>query len=93
MDAVTRWALTAFAVMALAQAPFAGPVAAQTAQTREVPMFEPDPSWPKLPNKYVWGQVSSVSIPAACSALSSLAMLLLPVTSLPMIMPTRAEWI
>ena len=62
MDAVTRWALTAFAVMALTQAPFAGPVAAQTAQTREVPRFEPDPSWPKLPSKYVWGQVSSVSI-------------------------------
>ena len=60
MDAVTRCALTAFAVMALAH--FVSPVAAQTAQTREVPMFEPDPSWPKLPSKYVWGQVSSVSI-------------------------------
>jgi len=60
MDAVTRRALTAFAVMALAYVPFGGHVAAQT--TREVPMFEPDPSWPKLPSKYVWGQVSSVSI-------------------------------
>jgi DNA-binding beta-propeller fold protein YncE len=30
--------------------------------TREVPRFEPDPSWPKLPAKWVFGQVSSVSI-------------------------------
>ena len=62
MDAVTRCALTAFAVMALAHIPFGAHVAAQTPQAREVPMFEPDPSWPKLPSKYVWGQVSSVSI-------------------------------
>ena len=27
-----------------------------------VPKFEPDPSWPHLPDKWVWGQVSSVSI-------------------------------
>ena len=38
------------------------PAQTPAAQTREVPMFEPDPSWPKLPSKYVWGQVSSVSI-------------------------------
>ncbi len=31
------------------------------AQPREVPRFEVDPSWPKLPAKWVWGQVSSVS--------------------------------
>jgi DNA-binding beta-propeller fold protein YncE len=29
---------------------------------REVPRFEVDPSWPKLPPRYVFGQVSSVSI-------------------------------
>src|SRR5262249_42946402 len=29
---------------------------------RQVPHFEPDPSWPKLPSKYVFGQVSSISI-------------------------------
>ena len=29
---------------------------------REVPKFEVDPSWPKLPSKWVFGQVSSVSI-------------------------------
>src|SRR6185503_16751157 len=35
--------------------------AAQTA-ARQVPRFEPDPSWPKLPSKWVFGQVSSISI-------------------------------
>ena len=30
--------------------------------TREVPRFEPDPAWPRLPAKWVFGQVSSVSI-------------------------------
>jgi hypothetical protein len=64
MDAVTRSIITAVAVVALGQAGLSGRLAAQTPapQTREVPMFEPDPSWPKLPSKYVWGQVSSVSI-------------------------------
>lgn len=32
------------------------------AQPRQVPRFEPDPSWPRLPAKWVFGQVSSVSI-------------------------------
>src|SRR4051794_29127859 len=31
-------------------------------QAREVPQFEVDPAWPKLPEKWVFGQVSSVSI-------------------------------
>jgi DNA-binding beta-propeller fold protein YncE len=31
-------------------------------QMREVPKFEVDPNWPQLPSKWVWGQVSSVSI-------------------------------
>src|ERR1700677_1646750 len=40
---------------------------AQTPQTppaapRMIPHFEVDPTWPKLPSKWVWGQVSSVSI-------------------------------
>ena len=35
---------------------------AAQAQVRMVPKFEPDPSWPKLPAKWVFGQVSSVSI-------------------------------
>ena len=64
MGAVTRCVITAVAVIALGQAGLSGRLAAQTpaAHTREIPMFEPDPSWPKLPSKYVWGQVSSVSI-------------------------------
>ncbi|HEX3169097.1 MAG TPA: hypothetical protein VHQ88_00885, partial [Burkholderiales bacterium] len=39
-------------------------VAAQALQkTRgEVPKFEVDPTWPKLPAKWVFGQVSSVSV-------------------------------
>src|SRR5437016_10567205 len=36
------------------------PAAAQ--QQKQIPRFEVDPSWPKLPSKWVWGQVSSVSI-------------------------------
>ena len=39
---------------------FVAPLA--IAQTREVPKFEVDPNWPQLPSKWVWGQVSSVSI-------------------------------
>jgi hypothetical protein len=40
------------------------PAAAQTTQkpAKMIPKFEVDPSWPKLPAKWVWGQVSSVSI-------------------------------
>ncbi len=39
------------------------PAAAQSRPaTREIPRFEPDPSWPRLPAKWVFGQVSSVSI-------------------------------
>ncbi len=29
---------------------------------REAPRFEVDPTWPKLPPRYIFGQVSSVSI-------------------------------
>jgi len=37
---------------------------AVAAQTRDVPRFKPDPSWPKIPNNWQFGQVSSVSIDA-----------------------------
>ncbi len=55
------------AVMALAAAiALSGHLTAASAQTptppRMIPHFEVDPSWPKLPSKWVWGQVSSVSI-------------------------------
>jgi hypothetical protein len=35
---------------------------AQPGRAREVPRFQVDPSWPKLPDKWVWGQVSSVAL-------------------------------
>jgi hypothetical protein len=40
------------------------PVAAQTTPKPQpmIPMFAADPSWPNLPSKWVWGQVSSVSV-------------------------------
>jgi DNA-binding beta-propeller fold protein YncE len=46
---------------------FESPVAAQGKQTppgaaRQVPKFRVDPSWPKVPNGWVWGQVSSVAV-------------------------------
>jgi DNA-binding beta-propeller fold protein YncE len=54
-------------VMALAAAvALSLQVAAASAQAptppRMIPHFEVDPSWPTLPSKWVWGQVSSVSI-------------------------------
>ena len=61
----TRLALTACAaIIAMGAYGLSTPrdaVAAQ-AQTRMVPKFEVDPSWPKLPAKWIFGQVSSVSI-------------------------------
>ncbi len=35
---------------------------AQLARAKETPRFQVDPEWPKLPAKWVFGQVSSVSI-------------------------------
>src|SRR6266480_321132 len=55
-------AFAAFAVVTMMFGGFAAPAAAQTPQARQIPKFEVDPSWPKLPSKWVWGQVSSVSI-------------------------------
>ena len=48
-------------IVVLLCALFAVPLALAQ-QTREVPKFEVDPHWPQLPSKWVWGQVSSVSI-------------------------------
>ena len=58
MRAIARCLLAIPAIVMLA-APGTHPAAAQS---REIPKFEVDPSWPKLPSKHVWGQVSSVSI-------------------------------
>jgi hypothetical protein len=66
MNAATRFAFTAFVtvVIVLGQGGLVQIAAAQARQTREIPKFEVDPSWPKLPGKWVFGQVSSVSIDA-----------------------------
>ncbi|HKA38695.1 MAG TPA: hypothetical protein VKD25_02905 [Burkholderiales bacterium] len=50
------------AIVALSFHEFARTAAAQARPAREVPKFQVDPSWPKLPAKWVWGQVSSVAL-------------------------------
>jgi len=50
-------AIAAASIMDTQAAPAPAPKAA-----REAPRFEVDPTWPKLPPRYVFGQVSSVSI-------------------------------
>jgi len=55
----------AFAAIAIVEG-CAGPSTTTAAESskraREVPRFQVDPSWPKLPAKWVWGQVSSVAV-------------------------------
>jgi len=50
--------------------PFATEAAAQTSevQARKLPMFEVDPSWPKVPAKWKLGDVSSIAIDAQGNA-------------------------
>jgi DNA-binding beta-propeller fold protein YncE len=59
MTATTNSLVTAFAAAVLVFGQ--GGLTSAAAQT-QIPRFEVDPSWPKLPSKWVWGQVSSVSI-------------------------------
>jgi hypothetical protein len=49
---------------------FGTEAAAQTskAETRNLPMFEGDPSWPKVPAKWKLGDVSSIAIDAQGNA-------------------------
>jgi hypothetical protein len=59
-------ALLAFSiagVIRLGQAGFLTTAAAQlpAASTREIPKFEVEPSWPKIPNRWVLGQLSSTA--------------------------------
>ena len=67
MRLVTRSVLASSAALAIAAAAVlvmdtqAAPAPAPKA-AREVPRFEVDPTWPKLPPRYIFGQVSSVSI-------------------------------
>jgi DNA-binding beta-propeller fold protein YncE len=37
-------------------------VVVHLSQTRDIPKFQPDPSWPKIPNGWVFGWVSSASV-------------------------------
>src|ERR1051326_3145435 len=65
MGTSMRRALFACAAAALVIAPAAWishHAQAAQAQARMVPKFEVDTSWPKLPAKWVFGQVSSISI-------------------------------
>jgi DNA-binding beta-propeller fold protein YncE len=56
----TRSLLIAFAAVVVAN--LCGPLSPAVAQPFQIPKFEVDASWAKLPSKWVWGQVSSVSI-------------------------------
>ena len=67
----TTWAIVALLpfvalVVSLASGGIGKPAAAQDRQTqaREVPKFQVDPSWPKLPSKWVLGVVSGVNVDA-----------------------------
>jgi len=65
MSATTRSITLAFATLVvLGQSGFGTPASAQPFRTQagEIPKFEVDASWAKLPSKWVWGQVSSVAI-------------------------------
>ena len=60
MKRITRVLLLAFvATIALRQSGVDSSLAAPA--PRMIPKFEVDPTWPKLPAKWVWGQVSSIS--------------------------------
>ncbi len=60
---VIALAATTFLALSLAFGlPQHNAAAQTTAAPRAVPKFEVDPSWPKLPAKWVFGQVSSVSV-------------------------------
>jgi len=54
-----RLAFAAIAAVVLGACTAAAP---NHRQAREVPQFEVDPTWPRLPSQWVFGQVSSVSI-------------------------------
>ena len=59
----SRQACSALAIIAVV-ASLTACVSAPTGdrEAREAPRFEVDPTWPKLPPRYIFGQVSSVSI-------------------------------
>jgi hypothetical protein len=58
MKTLIRSALVALAIFTA----FSQSAPSRAAQKNEVPKFEVDPSWPKLPAKWIFGEVASVSI-------------------------------
>ena len=65
MRLVTRTLLASSVAAALAAGTFTimdSEAAPAPKAAREAPRFEVDPTWPKLPPRYIFGQVSSVSI-------------------------------
>ena len=62
MDTRIRGAAALLAAAAFLCLYACGSTTPQSGPAREVPRFEADPSWPKLPDKWVWGQVSSVAL-------------------------------
>ena len=65
MRLITRTLLASSVAAALAAGTFTimdSEAAPAPKAAREAPRFEVDPTWPKLPPRYIFGQVSSVSI-------------------------------
>jgi DNA-binding beta-propeller fold protein YncE len=65
MSLITRTVLASSVAAALAVGTFTimdSEAAPAPKAAREAPRFEVDPTWPKLPPRYIFGQVSSVSI-------------------------------
>jgi len=65
MRLITRTVLASSVAAALAAGTFTimdSEAAPAPKAAREAPRFEVDPTWPKLPPRYIFGQVSSVSI-------------------------------
>jgi DNA-binding beta-propeller fold protein YncE len=60
--AVGMVAALAAAALVACQGEWARTGTTESRPAREVPKFQVDASWPKLPAKWVWGQVSSVSV-------------------------------
>jgi hypothetical protein len=67
-----RWLLMAWAIVAPVggNLVFTANAAGQTSQapSRNVPTFEVDPSWPKVPEKWQLGDVSSIAVDAQGNA-------------------------
>src|SRR5215470_13103093 len=60
MSWTTKTALAAAIIVGVVLSP--GGLIQVTAQTRQIPKFEVDPTWPKVPSKWVLGLVSGVSV-------------------------------